>query len=117
MALYVLTYLLTNAEQSLIYNIFFSLPKRIGRYFLIPGGAFTDTSQKMSQAQWEAEKNLEENFDTVCTTLTQISDRIINDAYHTDATSMGQQGFGSFTTKAILEKLLRMCGNPSLPEL
>ena len=36
-------------------------------------------------------KNIEENFDIVCTALTQIFERSINDDYHTVANNMVQR--------------------------
>ena len=110
-------YLHTSSEQGLIFNILFSLPKIMGEYFVVPDDAFTDTRQKISQSQWEAEKTLDKLFDTVCTTFTQNFERIINKTYHTGATNMGQRSFGFLAPKTTLENLLRLYGNPSLPEL
>ena len=76
-------YLRTNVNQGVISNICFSLTKRMGKFFVIPDAASADISQKIAQSQWEAKKTMEENFDTVCTALTQIFKRIIDDSYHT----------------------------------
>ena len=76
-------YLRTNVNQGVISNICFSLTKRMGKFFVIPDAASADISQKIAQSQWEAKKTMEEKFDTVCTALTQIFKRIIDDSYHT----------------------------------
>ena len=62
-------------------------------------------------------KTLKENFNTVCTTLTQIFDRSIENAYHTGTSNMSQRQFGSLVPKEILEKILYLYGKPSLVDL
>ena len=62
-------------------------------------------------------KIIKENFNTVCTTLTQIFDRSIDKAYHTGSSNMEQQWFGSLIPKEIFEKILHLYGKPSLLEL
>ena len=48
-------YLCTNAKQGLISNIYFSMQKQMGEYFVIPDSAFTNMRQTISESQWEAE--------------------------------------------------------------
>ena len=65
----------------------------MGEYFVITDATFTDIRKKITYSQWEAEKTPKENFDTVCTTLTQIFECTINNDYHTGSTKTGQGGF------------------------
>ena len=44
-------YICTNAKQVLLSNIRFSLPKRMGEYFIIPDSSFTDIRQKISHSK------------------------------------------------------------------
>ena len=60
-------------------------------------------------------KAFEENIDTMCTTLTQIFECTIDEAFHTSATNMGHRVFSSLVPKEILDKILHLYGTPSLP--
>ena len=49
--------------------------------------------------------------------LAQHFEFVINDAYHTGATGMGQRGFDTLTPKHIMDNMMTLYGKPSLPEL
>ena len=60
---------------------------------------------------------MEDNYNNIQTALIQLFETVIDDAYHTGATEMGQRGFGNLTPQQILTQLMLMYGKPSLPEL
>jgi hypothetical protein len=105
------------AKQNLVSTIRFCLPISQGDYFQIPTTAITDTEQRVAVLKWKALKDLEDNYNNNQTSLTQLFENVIDDAYHTGATGMGQQGFGNLTPQQILTQLMLLYGKPSLPEL
>ena len=110
-------YMRSIAEHNLVSAINFRLPTSQGDYFQIPSTAITDTEQRVAESKWKALKDLEDNYNNVQTALTQLFEHVIDDAYHTGATGMGQRGFGNLTPKQILTQLMVLYGKPSLPEL
>ena len=70
-----------------------------GDYVLITTTAIIDTEQQVEEPKWNALKDIEDNYKNVKTALTQLFEFVINNAYHTGATGMGQRGFGSLTSK------------------
>ena len=88
-----------------------------GDYFSIPITDITDTKQRVEESKWKALKDIEDNYENIKTTLTQLFEFVIKDAYHTGATGMGHHGFGSLTPKQIMDNMMTLYGKPSLPEL
>ena len=90
-------------------------PVVIGKFFVVPDTAITETKQKTHGQMWHASKDLRDNFKNVQTELKTIFERIINPAYH--SVGMGCTGFGTDEAPAILQRLQTLYGKPSLGEL
>ena len=65
----------------------------------------------------EGTEDSEDNYNNIRATLIQLFETVIDDAYHTGVTGMGQRGFGNLTPQQILTQLMLLYGKPSLPEL
>ena len=104
-------------QHDIVSNIQFQPPVLQGDYFTIPSIAITDTEQRVEESKWKALKDSEDNYENIKTALTQPFEHVIDDAYHTGATGMEQRGFGMFTPKQIMEAMMTLYRNPSLPEL
>jgi hypothetical protein len=105
------------AEQKLVSTIKFCLPTPQGDYFQIPPTTITDTEQRVTESNWKALKDLEDNYNNIQTALTQLFENVINEAHYTGATGMGQRGFGNLTPPQIQNQLMLLYRKPSLPKL
>ena len=83
----------------------FITPKPQGDYFAIPASTITNTEQCVDESKWKALKDPEDNFNNIQTTLIGLFEFVINDAYHTGVTRMGQRGGVNLTPKQILDKM------------
>ena len=77
----------------------------------------TDTEQRVKEKQEISLKDVEDNFFNLCTALKQLLDHVIDDAYHSGATAMGQRRFGNSTPKQIIDRLVALYGKPSIKEI
>jgi hypothetical protein len=81
-------YIRSVAKQNPVSTIRFCLPILQGNCFKIPATALTDTEQRVAESKWKALKYLEDNYNNIQTSLIQLFNNVINDAYHTGATGM-----------------------------
>jgi len=65
-------------------------PYPMGEYFVIPLTALTDTQHRTEEKKWISSKDVEQNFFNVKTALVQIFEHVIDDAYHSGVTAIGQ---------------------------
>ena len=110
-------YLRTVEEQALVQNDPWVEPKDPGVCFAPSQAAVTDQIIKIERAKYDANKTLRDNFEAITLVLTQVFEEIIDDAYHTGATGMGQRGFGNLAPDKILHQLFHLYGKPSLQEI
>ena len=85
-------YMQSVAKHRLVSTIKFRLPAPQGDYFQIPPTAIADMEQRVAESRWKALKGLKDNYNNIQTALIQLFEHVINEAYHTGATGMGQCG-------------------------
>ena len=66
-------------------------PAPQGEYFIIPITALTDTEQWVGEKRWILLKDVDDMFFNLYTALKQLLEYVIDDAYHSGATAMGQR--------------------------
>ena len=107
--------MLSSAVYALLSTAAWRYPVNVGKFFVIPDTAITDTEQKTHERMWRARKKLQDNFNNFQMALKTMFKRIINTAYH--LVGMGRTGFGTDKSPSILKQLHTLCGKPSLGEL
>ena len=56
----------------------------------------------IEEGKWNAKKELFDNFENMEIMLTQVFEELINAAYHTGMTRMGQKGYGNLSPYKII---------------
>mgnify|MGYP000441937942 FL=1 len=110
-------YMRSVAKHRLVSTIKFRPSTPQGDYFQIPPTAITDTEQRVAKSKWKALKDIEDNYNNIQTALVQLFEHVIDEAYHTGATGMGQCRYGNLTPPQIQDQLMLLYGKSSLPEL
>jgi hypothetical protein len=108
-------YMLDPAAFRLFNDTPWEPPPDVGEYFSVPATAITETEQKSALSEWQSQKDLRDTFKNVRTALKEMLERTIEEAYH--SATMGRRGFGNDDPPAIVARLQRLYGKPSLQEI
>ena len=110
-------YMRTPEEQTLVQGRAWRTPANPGDYFVPSINALTDCQIAVEEGRFNAQKEVSDGFEVIVGVLTSKFETVIDPAFHTGATGMGQRGFGTLTPRAILFKLFELYGQPTLTEI
>ena len=101
-------YRMTQASYVLHSTTLWTDPNNVGKYFIVPTTAITDTNQKSEERKLQVGKDLLDTFCNMRTALRHPFEWAVNPAYHSGGitnTVMSGRVFGNDKPPAILERL------------
>jgi hypothetical protein len=117
-------YIMSMEEYALVSPYPWQDPRDIGKYFMIPITAITETEQRTEDKIWQVQKTKRELFVNLITALTTILEDAFDVAFHLGNTALAERGFGTatprnplpFSTKLRMPWLPRNQGSPPPPD-
>ena len=110
-------YMITPAASALYSTTRCQDPEDVGKYFIVPTTAITNTNQKSKEIKLQVRKNLLNTYRNMLIALQKLFEIAINYAYHSvlmTSTGMARRGFGNNKPPAIPKHLNILYDTPSL---
>ena len=102
-------YMMTDEDYALMSETTFTDPPNIGNIYVMPESAATDCDQRKAKAQWVYFKETHDSFKNTKTALKTMSERVINDSYHTSGNTVFMStGFVALNPYEILQRFCTM---------
>jgi hypothetical protein len=110
-------YIMSKEEYALVSPYRWRDPVDVGKYFVIPVTAITETEQRTEDKIWQVQKSKHDAFVNLVTALTTILEEVFDVAFHSGGTALAERGFGIAKPPEILARFQQNYGRPGYQEV
>jgi hypothetical protein len=110
-------YIMSKEEHALVSAFTWQDQRDVGKYFIIPVTAITETEQRTEDKIWQVQKGKRESFVNLVSALTTILEDAFDVAFHSGGTALAKRGFGTATPPEVLARFQKNYGKPGYQEI